>query len=178
MAKLRPAKCYRWDSPAFTRVSKNPSDSYITGIPASKINRYDMGNRKGEFDTEISIIYDENVQVRHNALEAARISANYSLERGLGIANYFFKIRTFPHHVMRQNVQAMGAGADRVSDGMRGAYGKVIGRAARLYGGQKIFSVFINRTDPRVRTVKKALDKARKKLPGKTRIIVEGLKDD
>ncbi|MBD3260599.1 MAG: 50S ribosomal protein L16 [Candidatus Altiarchaeales archaeon] len=172
MASLRPAKAYRWDSPAFTRVSKNPSDSYISGIPANKINRFDMGNAKGEFTHQASVVMDEQIQVRHNALEAARITTQYTLEKDLGVTNYYFKIRTYPHHVMRENVQASGAGADRVSEGMRRAFGKPVGRAARLNKRQPIFTVFFNPTEARIRLVKKALNKACKKLPGATKIVV------
>ena len=177
MATIRPARCYRWDSPAYTRVAKNPQDSYISGIPASKINRFDMGNMRGEFDTEASIIFEENVQVRHNALEAARITTQYTLERRLGVANYFFKIRVYPHHVMRQNTQALGAGADRVSDGMRRSFGKAIGRAARVHRNQKIFTIYFNKTDPRVRIVKAALKKAMHKLPGNAKIRINEAKE-
>ncbi|MFC2162796.1 50S ribosomal protein L16 [Candidatus Altiarchaeota archaeon] len=173
MAGIRPARCYKWDSPAYTRVSKNPSNSYITGIPASKINRYDMGNPKADFDTEASITYKENCQVRHNALEACRIIIQKNLEKKIGVANYYFKVRVYPHHIMRQNVQASGAGADRVSEGMRRAYGKPIGRTARLHKGQAIFSVYFNKTDPKISVIKDAFKKARIKLPGSTNVILK-----
>ncbi|MCX6695808.1 MAG: 50S ribosomal protein L16 [Candidatus Altiarchaeota archaeon] len=176
MAGIRPAKCYRWDSPAYTRVNNNPSDSYITGIPASKLNTFNMGNVKGEFDTEASIVYSVNIQVRHNALDAARVQAQKTLEKSVGLANYFFKVRPYPHHVMRENVQASGAGADRVSDGMRHAFGKPIGRAARINRGQKLFSVYFNNNEQRLAIVKKALHQAEKKLPGYTSVLVEPVK--
>ncbi len=176
MAGIRPAKCYRWDSPAYTRVSNNPSESYITGIPASKINRFDMGNPIGEFNTEVSIVYTTNTQVRHNALEATRINVQKSLEKKIGVANYYFKVRVYPHHVMRQNVQASGAGADRVSEGMRRAFGKPIGRCARVHKGQALFTVYFDITDPRLNVIKATFKSAMKKLPGEMRIIVKDVK--
>jgi large subunit ribosomal protein L10e len=176
MAGIRPAKCYRWDSPAFTRVSNNPSDSFITGIPASKLTNFNMGNVSGDFDTEASIIYKEDIQIRHNALEAARIQAQKTLEKDIGIANYFFKVRLYPHHIMRENVQASGAGADRVSDGMRHAYGKPIGRAARVNRSQKLFSIYFNNNEQRLALVKKALVGANHKLPGMKFISIEPAK--
>lgn len=175
MAGIRPAKCYRWDSPAYTRISNNPSDSYITGIPMSKLTNFNMGNVKAEFDTEASLVYNADIQIRHNALDAARVQAQKSLEKDIGIANYFFKVRPFPHHVMRENVQASGAGADRVSDGMRRAFGKPIGRAARVNRGQKLFSIYFNKTDQKIAIVKNALKQAEKKLPGYKSIIMESV---
>jgi len=176
MASIRPAKCYRWDSPAYTRVSNNPSDSFITGIPASKLTNFNMGNVNGSFDTEASIVYDLDCQVRHNALEAARVQAQKTLEKSVGVANYFFKVRVYPHHVMRENVTASGAGADRVSQGMRHAFGKPIGRTARVHRKQKLFSVYFNTTDQRLETVKKALKEARLKLPGVKSIVFSQVK--
>jgi large subunit ribosomal protein L10e len=132
---LRPAKCYGWDSPAYTRVAKNPQDSFITGIPGSKITRYNMGNLTGKFDTELSIVTMGEIQIRHNALESARIAVNKILEDKIGVNNYRLKLRVYPHHVMRENVMATGAGADRVQSGMRGAFGKPVGTAARIRKG-------------------------------------------
>jgi len=167
---LRPSRCYHWDSPAYTRTSKNPAKSFITGIPGSKVIRFDMGNPSGAYNSVVSIIPEGDIIVRHNALEAARNTVQRSLEKNLGIKNYHFKINVFPHHIMRENVQAMGAGADRVSEGMRRAFGKPIGRGARVHKGQPIFTVYLNDNEETVRIVKSALNAAKKKLPGALRI--------
>ncbi len=172
---LRPAKCYRWDSPAYTRVSNNPADSFITGVPGSKITRYESGNISGKFDTEVSIVSKGRIQIRHNALEASRISANKILENKLRTNNYKFKIRVFPHHVLRENVMATGAGADRVQSGMREAFGKPIAVAARIKEGQAVMSVYINRSDEAIRIAKNALKTAIRKLPGSMRIVVRSI---
>jgi large subunit ribosomal protein L10e len=170
---LRPAKCYRWDSPAYTRVAKNPQDSFITGIPGSKITHYNMGSLKGKFDTEISIIANEDIQIRHNALESARVSANKILEENVGVNNYRFKVRVYPHHVVRENVMATGAGADRVQSGMRRAFGKPTGTAARAGKGQAVLSVYINKDDERIKNTKRALRTGKMKLPGDMRITIK-----
>jgi len=174
---LRPAKCYKWDSPAYTRVAKNPQDSFITGIPGSKITRYDMGNLTRKFDTELSVIAMEDIQIRHNALESARISTNKILEEKMGVNNYRFKIRVYPHHVMRENVMATGAGADRVQSGMRGAFGKPIGTAARIGKGQAVLSVYINKENEGVGYAKKALKTGMMKLPGELKIVIKPVKE-
>ena len=129
---LRPAKCYRWDSPAYTRIANNPGDSFITGIPGSKLNRFEMGTLSGDFNTEIALVTDESIQMRSNCLEASRIAANKVLEDNIGVSNYRMKVRVYPHHVIRENVMATGAGADRVQMGMRQSFGKPMGTAARV----------------------------------------------
>jgi large subunit ribosomal protein L10e len=168
---LRPAKCYKWDTPAYTRVSTNPGDSYITGIPANKINLYDMGNLTADFDSEVSIVVDRQMMVRHNAMEAARIVVQKYLEKNLGVSNFHFKVNTYPHHVMRENVMATGAGADRVQQGMRQAFGKPVGRAARMQKGQALFTVYVNESPQMLKMVKSVLIVAMKKLPGPMRLI-------
>ena len=168
---LRPAKCYKWDTPAYTRVSTNPGDSYITGIPANKINLYDMGNLTADFDSEVSIVVDRQMMVRHNAMEAARIVVQKYLEKNLCVSNFHFKVNTYPHHVMRENVMATGAGADRVQQGMRQAFGKPVGRAARMQKGQALFTVYVNESPQMLKMVKSVLRVAMKKLPGPMRLI-------
>ena len=45
---------------------------------------------------------------------------------------YFFQLRIYPHHILRENPLAAGAGADRMSTGMKCAFGKPISVAARV----------------------------------------------
>ncbi len=172
---LRPAKCYGWDSPAYTRVSNNPSASFITGVPGPKITHYETGNLSKEFDTEVSIVSNGQIQIRHNSLEASRIAANKIIEGTIGINNYKFKVRVFPHHVLRENIMATGAGADRVSKGMRRSFGKPIGTAARIRKGQTVFSIYINKSEDAIKIAKKALHTAIGKLPGSMKIVVRQL---
>merc|ERR1719230_373779 len=55
----------------------------------------------------------------------------------------FFHIRMRPHpyDVLRINKTLSCAGADRLSTGMRGAFGKAYGTAARIDIGQVILSI-------------------------------------
>jgi len=141
------------------------------GVPGSKIVTFDMGNLQQEFPQEISLEALESCQIRHSALEAARISINRRLMANVGRSNFRLKIRTYPHHVLRENKQATGAGADRVSEGMRLAFGKAVGTAARVEPKQKVISVFS--TPQYLEKVKDALKHGSYKLPTPSRIIVE-----
>ncbi len=173
---LRPAKCYHWDSPAYTRTAGNPQDSFIVGIPGTKISSYERGNLKAKFELEFSIVPQHRIQVRHNSLEAVRVAINKIMEKKVGLPNYKFKIRVFPHHVMRENVMATGAGADRVQSGMRDSFGKPIGRAARLNKGQPIISLYVNKNEETLKITREALKTGISKLPGDMRIVVKELK--
>ena len=133
----KPGKMYRNISKkAYTRRE------YMGGVPGSKIVQFEMGNLTTDFPVELSLMVEEECQIRHTALEAARISINRKLMSEIGRQNFHLKIRTYPHHVLRENKQATGAGADRVSEGMRLAFGKAVGTAARVAPKQKIFTVY------------------------------------
>jgi large subunit ribosomal protein L10e len=88
-----------------------------------------------------------------------------------GRGNFHIKLRIYPHEVLRENKQATGAGADRVSSGMRGAFGKNVGTAARVVPLQKVFTISCDKEH--FLAAKKALKNAGQKLPTPTRIIIE-----
>ncbi len=162
----KPGRMYRkLAKKAYTRRE------YMGGVPGSKVVQFDIGNLQDSFPTEISLVVREACQIRHTALEAARITINRGLMKDIGRANFHMKIRTYPHHVLRENKQATGAGADRVSEGMRLAFGKPVGSAARVQSGQKVISVF---TSPQyVDKAKAALEHGSHKLPSPCRILIE-----
>ena len=162
----KPARMYR----NITQRSYTRRE-YMGGVPGSKIVTYDMGNLKDEFPVEISLIAKEACQIRHSALEAARIAANRLLLEAVGPTSYHLKIRVFPHEVLRENKQATGAGADRVSQGMRQAFGKAIGTAARVRAGQKLMTLSVN--PGHFKQAKKSLMSAGHKLPTPIRLVVE-----
>ena len=89
----------------------------------------------------------------------------------LGRLNYHFKIFIYPHHVLRENKQATGAGADRVQDGMRKAWGKVIGSAARVRPGQPLITIRVNREH--IVAAREALQKAAPKFPTPCKIVFD-----
>lgn len=163
---LRPSRAYRYFSgPAYTRRE------YVKGVPGTRVTFFDMGNPSGDFPVEMSLVAKEAGQVRHNALEAARIAANRLLEVKVGRDYYHLKLRVYPHQVLRENPMAIGAGADRISDGMRLSFGQPVGSAARIGAGQKLMTV--RTTKEFTAVAKEALDRASGKLPMPCRIVVE-----
>ncbi len=144
---------------------------YMGGVPGSKIVTYDMGNLKDDFPVELTLIAKEACNIRHSALESARIAANRVLLESAGLTNYHLKIRVFPHEVLRENKQATGAGADRVSQGMRQAFGKAVGTAARVRQGQEIMTVYVSPAN--FKLAKKSLISAGYKLPTPISLVIE-----
>lgn len=162
----KPARMYRnLAKKAYTRRE------YMGGVPGSKIVTFDMGNLNQEFPLELALVAEEGCQIRHTALEAARVTINRRLMGQLGRMNFYLKIRVYPHHVLRENKQATGAGADRVSEGMRLAFGKAVGTAARVKAGQKVISLFtFHELEEKA---KDALRHGAHKLPTPSRVVFE-----
>ncbi len=155
---LRPFRCYRrLDARPYTQLK------YIRGVPGSKIVIFDMGAHIEKFPVVVTLYSDEPGQIRHNALEAARVMANRYLMKRLGKNGYHLKIRVYPHHVLRENAMATGAGADRYQTGMRGAFGRPVGFAARVRAGQAIATAWVPEGQEEV--AREALRRAKMKLP-------------
>ena len=163
---LRPGRCYtKINKKPFTRISiHKPRRSYVKGVPASKIHQFEVGNLKGDFPLRMDLISREDVQIRSNALESARMMVTKHLAKNLGDTGFFLKILVYPHHVLRENSMATGAGADRFSQGMRHSFGKPIGQAARINSGQSI--LMVKTPEKTEEIVKEALKRASAKLPG------------
>ncbi len=161
----KPARMYREvKGQAYTRKE------YMGGVPNPRIVTFDLGNPDGEFPKTIGLVAEEACQIRHMALEAARVAANRYISKKAG-QQYHLKIKTYPHNVLRENKVAVGAGADRISDGMRAAFGSPVGTAARVQAGQTI--MFIRTLEGNVDHAKEALRKAAHKLPTPCRLVVE-----
>ena len=141
------------------------------GIPTSRITQFVLGNKKADFPMKLSLVAIEKCQIRHNALESARITVNRALEKSIGAANYRVRILVYPHAVLRENKQATGAGADRVSQGMRSAFGKNVGTAAIVKPEQAVITV--ETTEQNIAQAKNALRKAGIKIPTPCKVNIE-----
>ncbi|MDD1758915.1 MAG: 50S ribosomal protein L16 [Methanotrichaceae archaeon] len=161
----KPGSMYRRLERPYTRRE------YMGGVPGSKVVHYDMGNLQEDFPVKLTLIAKEPCQIRHIALEAARVAANRYLLKQPGRTNFHLKLRVYPHHVIRENKQATGAGADRVSSGMRRAFGKAVGTAAQIEAGQGIFTLSI--PPQYLNDAKIALRRAGHKLPMPIQIMME-----
>ena len=150
---------------AYTRLK------YIHGSPTPKVSKFNMGDLSTHFARKVHLLSRENVQIRHNALESARVSANKVLFDKYGETGYRLQLCVYPHIILRENKMIATAGADRLQEGMRRAFGKPTGRAARVHDGQSILIVYV--PEEGVETAKKALDTASTKFPMRTRITIE-----
>jgi large subunit ribosomal protein L10e len=147
---------------------------YIRGSPSSKIVKFTMGDTSGSYKYQARLIAQKEVQIRHNALEAARIAANRVLSEKLG-SSYLLRILPYPHVVLRENKMIFGAHADRLQDGMRNAFGKAVGLAARVKSDQPLIMVNVN--EDGLEVAAQALKRGSAKLPTPCRVVIEKLGD-
>ena len=144
---------------------------YMGGVPGSRIVKFTMGNTKRDFEYKVKLVNLVDAQIRHNALEAARIAANRLVELKLGRENYMLKIIPFPHQVLREHKRLAVAQADRFQEGMARAYGKPVGTAARIKRGKPILIVEV--LENGVEVAKEALKRASAKFPVPSKIMIE-----
>jgi large subunit ribosomal protein L10e len=151
---------------------------YMGGIPHCRISQFDTGNVHQTYRFHYSIVAREAAQVRDQSVEAARVAVVRVMER-VASNNFHFKVRKYPHNILREHKMATGAGADRISDGMRLAFGKPVGHAVRANIGDVLFTLSFRSEN--VADAKEALRKAACKLPMPTSVdmkedvgVVEG----
>ena len=147
---------------------------YIKGKPQSKIAKFNSGDAKGDYDYCVQLLINEKVQIRHVAIESTRLAANKAVEKAAGETNYSSNLRIYPHVLLRENKMIAAAGADRLQEGMRRAFGKATSLAARVDRGQCIMEIRVKKEHLEV--AKKALKGACVKLPGTPTIRVISLK--
>jgi large subunit ribosomal protein L10e len=167
MARLRKFVAYRRLERPYTRKSKYRTKNFVRAFPHNTIVRYVMGSTSRQFAYTINLVAKNDLQVRHNALESARQAAVKNLEFDLGKNNFYLRLRKFPHHILRENPLASGAGADRLSTGMKMSFGKPIGIAAQVSTGDIIYEV---RTD-NLAVSKRIATLIKNKLPGSWSLV-------
>lgn len=157
-------QCYRrGNGQPYTRKE------YIKGKPQIKIAKF-HGGQKGNYDFSVQLMLNEKLQIRHMAIESTRLAANKTLEKTVGETGYWSRLRIYPHVLLRENKMIAAAGADRLQEGMRRAFGKAVSLGARVKAGQIIMEMHVKKEH--VDAATKALKSACVKLPGTATINV------
>ena len=177
MAKLRKWCAYKKVERPYTRWSKARKKAFVKSRPGKKVIKFDMGDVIGgykQFDTHLILVSKDLAQIRTNAIEASRITGLKKLESRLGRMGFYFRIRAVPHQVIRENALAAGAGADRLSTGMKHSFGKMIGTACQVQKDKIIYDLYVPREQENF--AREVLKKMSKKLPIRTTVKCEYVK--
>merc|ERR1712039_784659 len=150
-----------------------PKSRFVRGVPDPKIRIFDTGKKKipcDDFPAAIHGVCDEMQQITSEAMEAARIACNKYMITNAGRDFFHIKVRPHPFQVLRINKTLSCAGADRLSTGMRGAFGKSYGTAARVKIGQVLMSV--RTKEEKCSIAVEALRQAKFKFAGRQKVHV------
>ena len=142
----------------YRRIKGQPytRKEFARGFPPPKITKFVMGDTKKKFAYQLRLVACKPAQIRHNALEVARVAVNRYLSQNLS-KNYCLRILPYPH-------------ADRLQEGTRRAFGKPIDTAARVKVNQTIMIVNVDKEG--IKIAKEALRRGAAKLPIPCRTII------
>ncbi len=172
---LRPARTMRNpdQQPPWTRYSKRrPRKSYVKSRPHQKLHNFEMGVMQDDYDMKVKLVAKVPVQLRDNAIEAARMAVTRFLDKNIA-GKFKFWIRKYPHHIIRENKMLTGAGADRLSKGMRKSFGKPTHVSARLGENDVLFEIWTYSGN--LNSIKTAYKRAQQKLSGNYKVVVESI---
>ena len=175
MARLRPARTCRYpNSQAWARYSlRKPKKNYVRALPHSSLSVFKTGIDSGAYDLEVTLNAEQRIQLRSNSIEAARLVANKLLEANIP-NQYFFIVRVYPHNVIREHKMATGAGADRISQGMKvNTFGKPVAVAARVGVNQPVFMIRTSSANRKLAF--QAMRRGKMKLSGSYRVLSKQL---
>jgi large subunit ribosomal protein L10e len=142
---------------------------YARGFPPPKIVKFTMGDTKAQFEIQGQLIALERAQIRHSALEAARVASNRILIDKV-INDYYMLVHPYPHIILRENKMIFGAHADRLQQGMRRSFGAAVGTAAKVEVDQPIITVRVKAGQEAV--AKESLKRGSAKLPIPCKIVI------
>ncbi len=173
---IRPAKTCRspWGQPWARTSRRRPRKSFVKGAPNSKVRQYHMGVDK-KYEIEARLVALESIQLRDVSMESARQAANKHLEKNLE-NNYYLQIVPFAHLVLREHSALGVAGADRISKGMKLAFGRPKGRMARVWRGDTFFIARIMAKDLPV--LRAAFTRSQIKLSGSWKLVLRDITKD
>ena len=122
---------------------------------------------KPDYELKVQLVSKQRGQITHNAIEAARVAMNKKLSEEE--ESYHLLVKAYPHVILRENKMIATAGADRLQEGMRRAWGKPSNRAARVVSGTVLFEV--KTYNNKMGKIKESMDAAKSKLPFRTQML-------
>ena len=174
--KVRYSRVYKnhWSKLAVTYLLSRQGKSTTQKLPNRKLTNQRAGNNKekeaGQFKTCYNIISLQNQLVTDISLESFRITLNRLLNKYIGKVNWSLVIRKKSHIILRKHKMPEGGSVDRVSAGMRLAYGVPFNRAAKCMNQQILFSVYHHKQDSL--KLKPHIKKALSKVTGNYKILL------
>lgn len=150
---------------AYTKLFKNGKQS-----KDKKVHRHlilmQSGNTKLTTGFSISLISKETKIVVDKLCEKARVLIVRGLSKSLNKSEYKLKFEKYPHIILRQHAMLTGAGADRLTQGMKNAFGKPVLMAARSIQNDPFLTIYVSeKNKDKLVQVEKILNSAKPWFP-------------
>jgi large subunit ribosomal protein L10e len=166
--------CRVYTSKGYQRKrSRSHRREFVRGGADSKIRIFEFGNKSvsiNDFEVKIGLMIMHSRRLSHFTLEAIRIAINRRVSETLGKNDYHVRLRAHPHDTYREHAMMAFAGADRLSTGMRNAFGRPVGKCARIKAGEIVIEIGCLLKD--VPLIKKAFEVAGSKICSRTRVVM------
>lgn len=148
--KSRISRVYRHhiDKRVTTYVLSKQGKSINKGLANPKVTHYTQGNvqayHQGLLPHQWHVIAKQSALLVEASLESFRITFSRLLSRKSIKSNWYLAIRPRTHVLLRKHKMPSGGAVDRVSMGMRLAYGSPFARAAKIREKQLLMSLNCN----------------------------------
>jgi large subunit ribosomal protein L10e len=170
--KRQITRLYKFRNKRSYTYIKSKQGKSKTGLSQTRILSFRQGTLKSNKYFTVKLITTKKVRLTETCIESLRVSINRKLGNNLGRSQYVLIINKYPHQILRHHRLASGAGADRVSQGMRLAFGHPLIRAINFKENSVVLQVII--TNPNnLQYVKKYLKDSSKKSPIKMKVYAD-----
>jgi ribosomal protein L16/L10AE len=135
----------KWRKQACVYI-KSKQNRTFKGLPNRRLSSNIQGNNasRSEFPEYLEVKVLKSILLTEVSMEAFRITLNRLLSKKYSKLNWCFYISKYPHLILRQHKQPSGGHVDRVSMGMRLAYGQPFARAAKIMEGETFIKLYYN----------------------------------
>jgi large subunit ribosomal protein L10e len=167
--KTRLSRVYRHHhkKPAQTFVKSKQTKTF-KGLPNKRLINYEQGNTsvdKFAFKECFKVTVNETVLLTEMCLESFRVTLTRLLLKTYTKASWYYVLCKHTHIILRKHKLPTGGHVDRVSMGMRLAYGSPFARAAKINAGDTLLNIYYNPLICKKGIIKKFISKANCKLP-------------
>lgn len=156
---------------ATTYVLNKQGRSRTKGLGAPKITTFNQGNFKlyhgQNYKLKIVLKSNSTLLLTEHSLESFRMTITRALNATFSKGNWYLLICVRPHVLLREHKKPTSGPVDRISSGMRLAYGAPFARAAKITVNQPLLHLYlINSSLTDIANVKRVLRKGLPKIAG------------
>jgi len=142
----------------------------LKGTPVSKLTKFTGGIKLYKDAPYIDVVAKSSAIWTDGSMEQLRKSLLKKC-KSINLAGFYFKIKSIPHELIRHHKMATTGKVDRISQGMRNAYGIVIARYARIKPELSVINLHLKEKEKDFEKAKAMLEHFKHHLPFSFKVI-------